>query len=81
MSGAESANLYRDRARAKGMTELERRIQIEETWARRRVMAKLMNFERRVSYIEKRAVACPEEPSPAWTGRYPPLDEKFDWPA
>jgi hypothetical protein len=61
-------------------SELQRRILVEEAWARRRVLARQMNLRRRLSYLEKRAIVCPQEPAVDWVGKYPPLDEKFDWP-
>ncbi|HET7085118.1 MAG TPA: hypothetical protein VFI23_10130 [Rhizomicrobium sp.] len=46
--------------------EIERRLQVEELWARRLVLAELMNAERLRTYAARRALL--------WPTRFPAMD-------
>jgi hypothetical protein len=54
------------------MTELERIIQVEEIWARRRVLNEINNLKRLKAYQTRRAGASTEEyRSPSWDNIFP----------
>jgi hypothetical protein len=61
------------------ITELERRVQVEELWGRRRVMAAVMNAERFMLYRARRDLACPGEPVPEWKDSNRELKLEFDF--